>query len=186
MAASTFAVALWADAATARYDQVECSKIALRFDDAKYTTICYTGTVEQMSDSGEEFRFDYEELVAYGKGYEYEGTAQLLRLARYRSFAGTIIHRISVERYVSELPWLVSTRNWEPELEIEGYRVQLVEARRPGMGGYDTCAGLVRQEGGLRGDLEMFTQMVGGFFCYPTGGDDLIAHLKPFLASIRY
>jgi hypothetical protein len=164
--------------AEAREDQVDCADVQLTFASDGYSRICYAGAHELLSDSGELVSESYEEIIAYG-------TAPQLRLSVHRAGAGSTFTPLSVQAYVEARGWFTKTKDWEPEREMEGYRVQLLQGTWPGMGGFMHCAGLLHQES-ADATARGFDRMIGGFFCFSAGGDHLIAHLKPFLASIRY
>jgi len=167
----------FADEAAARDDQVDCSKVRLAFASDGYTIICYQAEVELLNGNWDLVVEQYEEVIAYGG----PGQAPQLRLKLHRVGEGTQSSTISIKDYVAGQPWFTKTVDWQPEIALEGYRVQLLRGAWPGMGGYIHCAALLRQERDQGSD-----RTIGGFFCFSAGGDYLLAHLKPFLASIRY
>lgn len=163
--------------AEAREDQVDCSDVQLGFASDGYSQICYAGAHELQADSGDLVSESYEEIIAYGK-------APQLRLSVHRAGPGTTFAPLSVQEYVEARGWFTKTKDWEPERDVEGYRVQLLQGSWPGMGGFIHCAGLLRQES-ADATAKGFDRMISGFFCFSAGGDYLVSNLKPFLASIR-
>ncbi len=164
--------------AEAREDQVDCGYVQLSFASDGYSQICYAGQHELLTDLGDPVGESYEEIIAYGK-------APQLRLTVHWAGPGTIFAPLSVQAYVDARGWFTKTKDWEPERDVEGYRIQLLQGSWPGMGGFIHCAGLLRQES-ADATAKGFDRMIGGFFCFSAGGDYLISNLKPFLASIRY